>query len=231
MKRSVHETFRLSAVASPALLVLPIKAFDNAKGRLANVLEPAQRIRLARECASRVARAAEGCDILVVTGAVGDTASPHPEILDWATRHGAACITQSEPGLNAAVRDGVRFAATNNYPTVVVAHSDVPLATPVVEFVESDTVVIVPDTQRDGTNLMSIPVAVAERFEFHYGPGSFRAHRDEARRLGHEPRIVASREWGLDLDTPEDLDDPRLREALPWLFEVAGLVDITKEDS
>jgi 2-phospho-L-lactate guanylyltransferase len=225
MKRSAHATFRLPAVTSPALLVLPIKAFDNAKGRLANVLGLDQRIRLARECASRVAHAAEGCDILVVTGAVGDTAVPHPEILDWATHHGAACITQSEPGLNAAVRDGVRFAIDRSYPTVVIAHSDIPLATPVVEFVEADTIVIVPDAKRDGTNLMSLPIAVAERYDFRYGPGSFRAHRDEARRLGHEPRIIASREWGLDLDTPEDLRDSRLRDALPWLFET------TKEDS
>lgn len=222
-------------MVTPALLVLPIKAFDNAKGRLAKVLEPAERIRLARECADRVARAAEGCDILVVTGAVvtgavGTTPSPHPDIVDWATRHGATCITQREPGLNAAVREAVRFAAEGRYGTVVVAHSDVPLATPVVEFVESDTVVIVPDSHRDGTNLMSLPLAVALQFSFHYGPGSFRAHRDEARRLGHEPRVVASREWGLDLDNPEDLNDPRVREALPWLTDT-GLAETRLADT
>ena len=210
-------------MSSSALLVLPIKAFDNAKGRLASALDPDQRVRLASECASRVAAAATDCDILVVTGAVDDTALPHPDIRDWAARHGATCITQGDPGLDAAARDGVRFATVHGYATVIVAHSDVPLATPVVEFVEPDTIVIVPDRHRDGTNLLSLPVSVATHFAFHYGPGSFRAHRDEARRLGHEPRVVTSREWGLDLDTPEDLADARVRDTLPWL------PDITKD--
>lgn len=204
-------------MTASALLVLPIKAFDNAKGRLASTLTPDNRIRLARECAGRVVGAAGECDVLVVTSTETDSSAPNHDVAAWAATNNATCIAQTSPGLNAAVREGVSWAAQHDYAVVVVAHSDVPLATPVIEFVDHDTVVIVPDAQRDGTNLMSLPVSVAREFDFHYGPGSFRAHVAEARLRGHEPRVVASREWSLDLDNPEDLDNPRIREVLTWL--------------
>ncbi len=204
-------------MTASALLVLPIKAFDSAKGRLASTLTPDKRVRLAQECASRVVGAAGECDVLVVTSAEADSPAPNHDVATWAAANNASCIAQTSPGLNAAVREGVVWAAGHDYAVVVVAHSDIPLATPVIEFIDRDIVVIVPDTQRDGTNLMSLPVSVAQEFDFHYGPGSFRAHVAEARLRGHEPRVVASREWSLDLDNPEDLDDPRIREVLTWL--------------
>jgi 2-phospho-L-lactate guanylyltransferase (CobY/MobA/RfbA family) len=91
----------------------------------------------------------------------------------------------------------------------------VPLATDVSSFIDNGNIVIIPDTAHDGTNLLVLPTTA--EFTFHYGPGSFRLHVDEAMRRGFAPRVVLSDEWSCDLDTPDDLNDPRIREAFPWL--------------
>ena len=65
---------------------------------------------------------------------------------------------------------------------------------------------LVPDRHGDGTNVASIPTGVG--FTFAYGPGSFRAHRAEATRLGLTLRLVADTRLGWDVDVPADLEVP-----------------------
>lgn len=195
-------------MGSSAALVLPLKSFGNAKGRLASALTPELRERLSHECAERVVRAAGAIPVVVVTDSQND-------VVDWATGHGLACVAQVSTGLNGAVADGVTWVRANGFETAVIAHSDIPLATDVSRFVEPGTIVIVPDHAHDGTNLLSLPVS--SDFTFHYGPGSFKKHVDEAMRRGHAPRIALSDEWARDLDNPDDLDDPRVKEVFPWL--------------
>jgi len=195
-------------VVSSAALVMPLKSFDSGKGRLSPVLDGAARERLSRECAERVVAAAAGLTVVVVTDDAND-------VREWAHLRSIACIAQSSAGLNGAVADGVAWARTQGFTNAVVAHSDVPLACDVHPFIDEGNVVIVPDANNDGTNLMSLPTDAA--FTFHYGPGSFRLHVDEAMRRGFAPRIALSDEWSLDLDNPEDLNDKRIREVFPWL--------------
>lgn len=200
-------------MGSSAALVLPLKSFGNAKGRLTSALTPELRERLSRECADRVVRSAGTLPVVVVTDSRDD-------VVEWAARHGVTCITQTSPGLNGAVSDGVSWARDNAFDLAVIAHSDIPLARDVSQFAEPDTIVIVPDHANDGTNLLSLPTNVD--FTFHYGPGSFKKHVDEAMHRGHAPRIALSDEWSLDLDNPDDLNDPRVREAFPWLPTTAS---------
>jgi len=195
-------------VVSSAALVMPLKSFGSGKGRLSPVLDGAARERLSRECAERVVAAAAGLAVVVVTDDAND-------VREWAQLRSIACIAQSSAGLNGAVADGVAWARTQGFANAVVAHSDVPLACDVHPFIDEGNVVIVPDANNDGTNLMSLPTDAA--FTFHYGPGSFRLHVDEAMRRGFAPRIALSDEWSLDLDNPEDLNDKRIREVFPWL--------------
>lgn len=68
-------------------MVIPIKPFTSAKGRLSQVLTPAQRAQLARECAERVVKSAGNLSVLVVT----DT-SDNNEVPEWAHEHGAECL-------------------------------------------------------------------------------------------------------------------------------------------
>lgn len=193
-----------------AALVMPLKSFANGKGRLAPVLDAASRERLSRECADRVVKSAGNFPVVVVTGDVDSD-----DVRLWARDRSVTCITQSSPGLNGAVADGVTWVRAGGFDVAVIAHSDVPLADDVTPYVDADNVVIVPDTANDGTNLMSLPTTA--EFTFHYGPGSFALHVNEAMRRGFAPRIALSDEWSLDLDTPDDLNDPRIREVFPWL--------------
>lgn len=195
-------------MVSSAALVMPLKSFGSGKGRLSPVLDAVARERLSRECAERVVAAAAGLAVVVVTDDAND-------VHEWARLRSIECIAQSTTGLNGAVADGVAWTRTHGFANAVIAHSDVPLACDVRRFIDEGNVVIVPDAANDGTNLMSLPADAA--FTFHYGPGSFRLHVDEAMRRGFAPRIALSDEWSLDLDNPEDLNDERIREVFPWL--------------
>ena len=197
-------------MVSSAALVMPLKSFGSGKGRLSPVLDAVARERLSRECAERVVAAAAGLPVVVVTGS--DDAN---DVREWAASLSVACIAQANAGLNGAVADGVAWVRQQGFAHAVVAHSDVPLACDVRPFIDEGGVVVVPDAVHDGTNLLSLPSDAA--FTFHYGPGSFRLHVDEAMRHGFAPRIALSDEWSLDLDNPDDLNDERVREVFPWL--------------
>lgn len=189
---------------------MPLKSFANGKARLAPVLDAPSRERLSRECADRVVKSARGIPVVVVTGD-----SDSDDVRLWARDRSLTCIAQSSPGLNGAVTDGVAWARAEGFDVAIIAHSDVPLADDVTPYVDVDNIVIVPDTTNDGTNLMSLPTAA--EFTFHYGPGSFALHVSEAMNRGFAPRVALSDEWSRDLDTPDDLNDPRIREVFPWL--------------
>ena len=61
----------------------------------------------------------------------------------------------------------------------------------------------VPDRRDDGTNVLRLPTDVD--FRFAYGPGSFRAHRAEATRLGLPVRVLREPNLAYDVDWPADV--------------------------
>ena len=191
-----------------ALAVLvPVKAFDQAKGRLARVLSPSQRAALARDMATNVVRAGQGLAVSVVCDDLA--------VAEWARSVGAAVLWCPGRGLDQAVSDGMAALGASGFGRVIVAHSDLPLAESLGWVGAFDGITIVPDRREDGTNVICVPTAVP--FTFAYGPASFARHRAEARRLGLALRVVRDRRLGFDVDTPEDLqelnqpdgDDPR----------------------
>ena len=198
-----HKSFAQSA--SLTAVVIPIKAFEQAKDRLSSVLSAEQRILLARATALGVLESVRGASVFVVCD--------NPEVSQWATSYGATVVHQSQPGLNAAVQEGI--SAAHEYERVMIVHSDLPLPSRLRELlgsgVASNTVTIVPDRHRDGTNVLIIPSGVG--FTCHYGAKSFEAHTAEATKLGLPLQIVEDDELALDIDTPDDLN------ALPtrWL--------------
>lgn len=183
-------------MSATGAVLIPIRSFDDAKTRLAGVLSPADRRRLAMAMAERVVRAARGLPVFVV--------SDDDEVLRWAARLGAQCIAPGVKGLNESITAAVsQVASSPEAPDrVIIAHADLPLADDL-RVVTGRGVAIAPDTERDGSNVMSLPVDAA--FTFHYGPGSFAAHRDEAERRGLDFTVVDEPSLALDVDDPGDL--------------------------
>jgi 2-phospho-L-lactate guanylyltransferase len=180
-------------------VVLPIKGFSDAKGRLEPVLSAENRASLAAFTAGGVLEAAEGVDTFVVCD--------NDEVAQWARERGAMVVRQHKAGLNGAVANGVDTAQYKR-DWVLVTHSDLPFPEALLSVIDftivTSTVTIVPDRHEDGTNVLVLPAG--SNFTFHYGPGSFAAHQDEAARLGLPVRIVRHKQLGLDIDTPDDLN-------------------------
>ena len=185
---------RLSPVNDAAVLV-PVKAFDQAKIRLAPVLSPAERIDLARRMATHVVRVAAPLPVTVVCD--------DPAVADWAAALGATVVWCPETGLNGAVTRGVADLAVRGVAEVIVAHSDLPRASGFTHLAGTEGVTAVPDRHADGTNVLCLPTGAP--FDFSYGAGSFRRHCAEARRLGLALRIVRDPDLTWDVDVPDDL--------------------------
>lgn len=178
-------------------VLIPVKSFDTAKGRLSEALSGQRRAELARSMAGTVINASGSLPVWVICD--------DPAVAGFAVANGAGVIWRPAKGLNRAVRDGVGFLASQGVDRVVIAHADLPLATDLTWLGDgaANQVVIVPDRHGDGTNVMSIP-ADAE-FDFAYGPGSCAAHSVEAKRRGLDLKIVPDEQLGWDVDTADDL--------------------------
>jgi 2-phospho-L-lactate guanylyltransferase len=174
---------------------VPVKAFAEAKVRLAEALTPTSRVALVRSMATGVVRAAGSLPVAVVCD--------DREVANWARGLGALVIWGPGQGLNRAVEDGVRHLAGVGVRHVTVAHADLPLATDLAWVGRFPGVTLVPDRRENGTNVVGVPVD--HGFVFSYGPGSFSRHVAESRRLGLPLRIVRASGLSWDVDVPTDL--------------------------
>lgn len=196
-------------------MLIPIKAFSEAKARLSGALGPVTRERLARWTAARVVGAADGLPVFV--------ACDDDEVAAWSVEHGATVLWQAGKGLNSAVDDAVADLARQGCSHVVVAHADLPRPTLLARVVRTGTITLIPDRHDDGTNVLSFPTGCGMRVA--YGPGSFRRHLGQAISVsagsGADAIVVEVRRdtlLALDLDTPADLLHPLVKEVLPaWL--------------
>ena len=179
----------------PVAVLLPVKAFTEAKLRLAPALDSERRRALARTMATQVLRAAGRLPVAVVCD---DT-----EVAAWARDHHALVVWEPERGLNRAVEAGVERLAAEGARRVIVSHADLALARDLAWVGAFAGVTIVPDRRDDGTNVVCVPATAG--FTFSYGPGSFARHGAEARRLGLALRVVREPTLGRDVDLPSDL--------------------------
>ena len=176
-------------------MLIPVKAFADAKARLEEVLDADARSTLARQMAETVIAAAAPLPVTVVCN--------DGEVASWAATLGASVIQLDEPGLTPAVTAGVEALANAGFETVIVAHGDLPRATDLAQCASFDGVTLVPDHHGDGTPVASVPARAG--FRFAYGPGSFAAHVAEAERLGLAWRSLPDPDLSFDVDGPEDL--------------------------
>jgi 2-phospho-L-lactate guanylyltransferase len=184
----------------PAEVLVPVKAFHLAKARLAAVLDPDQRVALARSMAAQVLLAAAPLPVRVVCD--------DETVAEWARAHGAEVEWTPGLGLNGAVQEASRRLAARGVARVVVAHADLPFAERLAELAVAapDEAVVVSDRREAGTNVLSVPTDAG--FVFAYGAGSLQRHLAEAERRGLRVRRASSVALGWDVDEPGDLDVP-----------------------
>jgi 2-phospho-L-lactate guanylyltransferase len=181
-------------MGSRAVLV-PVKAFDQAKRRLHLALSEPERAELSRAMADRVVSAAHPLPVAVVCD--------DNDVAEWARARGALVIWEPGRGLNGAVEAGVTHLASMGVTQVTVAHADLPRATDLAAVGNAPGITMVPDRYGNGTNVIALPTATG--FQFSYGPGSFARHRVEAGRVGLALRILDRPDLAWDVDEPGDV--------------------------
>lgn len=190
-------------------VLIPVKRFTAAKGRLSDVLSNGDRARLAEWMASGV---------LDVIGEVPTfVACDDEDVATWAKGRGAEVIWGAGLGLNGAVDDGVARITADGYDHVLVAHADLARPRRLLSAARSGSITLVPDRRHDGTNVMSFPTRTPLRAS--YGGGSFGRHLIQALDVGSVAvEVRTDLDLSLDLDTARDLAHPLIREVLPpWL--------------
>ena len=186
-------------------VLVPVKAFRVAKRRLAGVLSDGERASLARCMATKVIAAAGSLPAHVVCD--------DDEVAAWAQWAGAEVLWRPGRGLNGAVADGVASLAALGYDHAIVAHADLPLAHDLERVARPHLITLVPDRHDGGTNVIGLPTGIP--FRFGYGHGSFRRHVTEAGRHGLGLRVWRDKALGTDVDLPDDLALPAVREVVP----------------
>jgi 2-phospho-L-lactate guanylyltransferase len=179
------------------VVLIPVKAFHQAKRRLDQVLSEEERERLVRTMAAHVVAACAPLPVAVVCD--------DEEVASWADGQGATVLWEPGQGLNGAVRAGVQRLAASGARWVTIAHGDLPRARGLGILPPFDGITLVPDRRDDGTNVLRLPAHCD--FRFAYGSGSFRAHRAEATRLGLAVRVVRDPDLAYDVDWPADVEE------------------------
>ena len=194
--------------------VVPAKLGKNAKERLAPVLQPAQRERLARAMLRDVLGSLGDCPQIAGTIVV----SRDEAVLSMASDAGATGIRERNAGgLNPSVLQGIQEAISRGAEGALLAMGDLPLlsASDVAETVAAlpeRGVVLVPSADGTGTNLVA--VRPADLLAPAFGPASLSKHLERVREAGLQAVVHPCAAAALDVDTPADLESLR-HAALP----------------
>ena len=185
-------------------IVVLIKDFSTAKSRLASVLEPVQRRRLAETTASRALDAALAlAPTLAVCGSI--------EAADLARQHGASLVVEPSPsGQNPAAMRGLAEVLERGAESALLLSSDLPLVDTAAlrrmlahaELPGSLAVAAAADG-RHGTNALYL--RPPGDFTLHFGDASLPKFEAEAQLRGRRFILHEDPSLGLDLDEPSDL--------------------------
>jgi 2-phospho-L-lactate guanylyltransferase len=125
-----------------------------------------------------------------------------PDVVEFATEHGAQVISSPQPGLNEALTHAYQNLSSN-FARIVIAHADLRDPAGLGDFDPAPGVTVVSDVHGTGTNVLALPSGLD--FTFFFGPHSARAHLEEAKRLGLTARMIVDSPWRHDVDEPEDM--------------------------
>ena len=205
--------------------LIPVKSLYRSKIRLAHLLTAEQRAQLIygllQQELAILSKIPDISEILVISG---DSA-----VRSLARQYGALVEEEPEPqGLNAAVKRGMTIAAANGASGALILPVDLPFvtATEVTMIVnaglgkrtadlETDDAllwsggkgngrILAISADEDGAGTNALFLDPRMEFTFHYGPGSFQLHIQEAERRGLGVHIVSAPGLQFDLDTEKD---------------------------
>ncbi len=187
-------------------ILIPCKSLSDGKSRLAGILSAAERqalcARLLRNSLRLALALRSAADVRVIT--------PDADASAIAAEFGVATIGDVGVGLNAALRRGrARIVEENGAAAALVLPIDLPYATADVigrAMARDLDVVLAPDFERRGTNLLYLGERALRICPFAFGPESFAAHRNWAEREGLRVDTVDDYRLNFDLDRPEDYE-------------------------
>jgi len=184
--------------------ILPVKRPQDAKQRLKGFLAMEQREALARLLYTQTFDAlcrAEGIDRVAVVTSDAEAAT-------HARRSGALVFEENQQVSHSVSADAACLRAMElGASTVLLVPIDIPTVTPTdftrLAAAARPGVVVVPSADGSGTNALvrTPPDCIESRF----GPGSFRAHLDQARSKGVPAEVLRVPGLMFDIDTPEDV--------------------------
>lgn len=186
--------------------LVPAKALDQAKGRLAALLTEDERRQLALAMLEDVVRALQATpsiDSIIVI-------SPDAEVLSKTAELGATGLEEpaSVRGINQAITYGMESAVADGADTLLIVLADVPAVTPadvesvLAELPDSRGIAISPSAAK-GTSMLAL--RPADAIPFRFGQNSFPAHKREALAHGLTAKVVRIESVAHDIDEPEDL--------------------------
>lgn len=197
--------------------IIPVKPLRRGKSRLAGVLSEDERALLNYSMLSNTLRTLASVPDVNVTLVV----SRDQAALALAREYGARTLQEdAHPGLNTALKRATVIAQVYAAMDILILPADLPLLSvdDVQELIrladKPPVVVIAPDRREQGTNALLI--SPAGMFDYHFGPGSFQKHLQQAEKLGFRKEICRLFSLGLDLDLPEDLELLRQMKALQY---------------
>lgn len=186
--------------------IVPVKPLNRAKSRLADVLLPEQREALATALLLRTVRLL--LPLSYIQGVL--VISRDSKALAMVRDLGAQTVQESgAPELNNALLRATQALKLWGAEAALIVPADIPLLTAeeVVQVVElgrrPNSVVLVPDHNEQGTNLLLVrPPGI---IPYAFGENSFQQHQHDAQRVGATVLIHHSQRAALDLDTAQDL--------------------------
>jgi 2-phospho-L-lactate guanylyltransferase len=168
--------------------VVPMKATELAKSRLAGVLDGAGRHALARQMLEHVLATLREAGVDPVHVASAD---------------------EGTGDLNADVAAAARRVQQAGAEELLLVMADLPYlaATDIAAMIEAGRTsdVVIAEAKDGGTNALLLRPPTVLRFAFTTGRPSARFHADHARSVGIEPATVRRPGLARDIDTPDDL--------------------------
>lgn len=184
----------------PPIALIPLNDLSRAKGRLAELLAPVQRLQLAVATFTHICIEAQsaGFEVVVLAARAKDV---------HLFKDMRVLLERPQlSGLNAQLEEALSVLDADQ---VLILHADVPLASAaelrrLADAAPSAPSVTLVRSLDGGTNAMLLKPPRA--FPLHYGPGSFARHVAAARDARLNVVAFQSAELALDLDTPSDIE-------------------------
>ena len=187
--------------------IMPVKPLLRAKSRLSGVLSPTEREKLALNMLVRNVELLKSIPSVLGTLVISRDTKLLSIVRDLGGIH--TVQESGQPELNSALLRATDLLRSWGAEAVLILPTDIPLVT--AEDIEQivhlgrlrDTVVIAPDSQKNGTNALLVhPPGI---IQYSYGEGSYARHITFAELAGLNVQVYESERIAVDVDTPSDL--------------------------